>query len=241
MNTWVLQRNSSRALVEMGLLALIIGTYNNLTNLLPSEVHDITYVPVNLAFLGILLAWVLGKSNLSAADIGLRRDNILSSLKWGALIGILIPAPLFILVAVQDLVWRVGVDDPRIVGITLGTLLYRVLIRIPLATALFEELLFRGILYGRLITLTNFTRTALITSGVFALWHITPTLNVFRDSDAFSSDMLLGLAFVGALFSTFLGGLMFAFIRYRTDSVAGCVAAHGLINSLATVAFYIRG
>ena len=239
MNTWVLQR-SNRALVEMGLLALIIGTYNNLTNLLPSDVHDITYVPVNLAFLGILLAWVLGKSNLSAADLGLRRDNILSSLKWGALIGILIPAPLFILVAFPDLVGR-GVDDPRIVGMTLGTLLYRVLIRIPLGTALFEELLFRGILYGRLITLTNFTRTALITSGVFALWHITPTLNVFRDSDAFSSDMLLGLAFVGALFSTFLGGLMFAFIRYRTDSVAGCVAAHGLINSLATVAFYIRG
>ena len=41
-------------ILEAAALSLILAMYNNLINLLPRQLHDHIYVPVNLSFMSLL-------------------------------------------------------------------------------------------------------------------------------------------------------------------------------------------
>jgi membrane protease YdiL (CAAX protease family) len=92
-------------------------------------------------------------------------------------------------------------------------------------SALGEELGWRGLLVPELAKLTDFTRTALISGAVWALWH-TPLI-LFADYNAGTSTVYATLCFV-----VMVMGISFAFawLRLRSGSVWTAMFMHASHN-----------
>lgn len=116
-----------------------------------------------------------------------------------------------------------------------------VLLRIPLVTALGEELLFRGALLGVADTWLSPLGAATWTSAVFGLWHVTPALA----SHASNPEAAVLAARVGdgravvvavTVAATTLAGLALAGLRRRSGSLVAPIVAHAAVNSFALLA-----
>ena len=122
-------------------------------------------------------------------------------------------------------------------------LLYEVGVPIVLLTAIPEELAFRGVLLGSGLRLWGPWRASLITSALFGLWHIAPTLHTMSDNHAFRGEAASiagqALLVVGSIVVTFAAGLAFCWLRLRSRSLIAPVMAHAATNGLAlTVAWF---
>lgn len=150
----------------------------------------------------------------------------------------MIPAPLFLALLFPGQADSV-MDDPRLEGAATIDLIYQVLVRIPIGTALFEETAFRGVLFGAWRKAHGLRNAVLGSSLVFGLWHITPTFNMLRDSYRLDGVALLALGVLGAVLVTFVGGLFFSWLRWRTKGIHGPILTHWLISSLAATAAFV--
>lgn len=229
-----------RRLLGLGVLSLGVLCWNNLVGLLAQDVHDVIYVPTNLAFLGLAAALVVPRARLDREQAGLARGRLRGSAAVGLLVGLLVPVPVFLMLALPEAAEEAP-TNPRLEEIGAGEFAYQVAVRIPLGTALFEEGLFRGVLYGTFLRAGGHGAAMLWSSGLFGLWHVRPTYELLRENERFADGAPLVGGIVGGVAATFVGGLLFAWMRRKTGHVAGCVTAHALINSLSAVAVYLRG
>lgn len=215
-------------------LGIFLLTFNNLINFLPSAFHDKIYLWLNLCALCLIWLWSRRYLNLTNVDLGWRKDNLARSLLLGlGLTVIIILLFLFLLWLLPIIGLNIG--PPRLPISSRLDLLWRIIICIPLGTALFEEVLFRGIFYGYLIRNVSTKKTVLVTSLFFALWHITAAF------ETVSYNFQIGAVLFGIglwlifLISSFIAGLLFGWIRYKGRNIAGCILAHALINSISLV------
>jgi membrane protease YdiL (CAAX protease family) len=114
------------------------------------------------------------------------------------------------------------------------------LVRIPLATALAEELVFRGVILG-LATRTRRPRDALILSALaFGLWHVGAALHPERrrSTAGVVGDRLSPTPVVvaGDVAATTIAGLGFGWLRLRSHSIVAPTMAHAAVNASAYVA-----
>lgn len=91
---------------------------------------------------------------------------------------------------------------------------YESFVRIPLSTALIEELLFRGFFLGLLLQNNSPLVASLWCSLVFGIWHIAPTLNTLGDNQAAQAIAKRSKAHhfvsvLGTVFTTAVAGLVF--------------------------------
>lgn len=208
--------------------------YNNAINLLPAQLHARIYVWLNLTVLLLVWFWARKSLNLHASDIGFTKKNLGQSVLYGLGLTALIIIPSF---ALRQLLPALGLTSMfvRMEGFSRSELWWRVLVRIPLGTGLFEEVLFRGIFYGFLAKHHSSTRAIFHSSLFFAFWHIMPALKlIIVDFQITSPLPLVGLWLVG-LAGAYVAGLMFSWLRYRTSNIVGCLIAHILINDLFLV------
>ena len=219
-------------------LAFFLFAYNNLTNLLPSPVHAKIYVGLNIVCLVLVGTAVHRYLNLSWADIGVSRRGLGKSFLWGAAFTAAVIIPLVLALKLRPII-GLKIGPPRLDGITPATIWSRVFFRIPLGTVLFEETLFRGIFFGYLKRGRTSVQVILISSLFFAFWHIVPTYEVVSYNFQIGSTMLGVIYWVIGMTGAFIAGLGFAFIRKRTDNLAGCLLAHYLVNSLALIIIYL--
>ena len=230
--TW--DDGATRSAIAITLAAVL---YNNLVNLLPQNVHDVLYVPLNLVVGAVfgLVAWrwlCLGR-----AGLGLGHHALLPGLRWGTGAGLAIVAPLYVALLVpagQGLL-----DDARAQELGPLALAYAAAVRIPLGTALFEEWVFRGVLYAAWWKAAGSRAAWAIPSAAFGLWHVTPSLEALAANRPDASAGLVFLFVTGSVLATALGGVLFAALRVRTGGIVAPVVAHGLLNSLALVASYL--
>jgi membrane protease YdiL (CAAX protease family) len=228
----------SRFLSPGFLLVLFLFAYNNLVNLLPPTLHAPLYVWMNLGVL--LLVWIFSKHylNLTPSDIGWTRLNIGKSLLYGLGISALVVLPFIILLWVLPSMGY-NVRTPRLETVARDIFWWRIFIRIPLGTAFFEEMLFRGIFYGYLMKKMSQARTILLTSLFFGFWHIMPAFRVAgRDLQITAPIAFIAVWFL-LILGSIVGGLLFAWIRHRTRNIAGCVLAHASINVLSLLGAFV--
>lgn len=212
-------------LLRLLLLVPALVGLNLVNNLV---LHQRAYVPVNLLFAAgiVVLARATG---MSWDDLGLSRERLRRGLRveLAAVAVITVAVAAIALVpTLQGHFHAAGSPDGDAVA-------WSVLVRIPFGTALPEELLFRSVLLGVLLTRLRPSRAAIWSAALFGLWHVLPTLD---GASAVNGD--LGVVVV-AVVSTTLAGAALAWLRVRADSILAPVAAHVAVNVVATVATYL--
>ncbi|MGZ4492242.1 MAG: CPBP family intramembrane glutamic endopeptidase [Nocardioidaceae bacterium] len=185
----------------------------------------------------IVVAWASGATR---GDLGLGRADVGPGVRYGvAAFGVV----LLVLLVAAALPWtnaflhdsRAAISGPRLV--------FRLLVSITLLTAIPEELAFRGVLLGSALHLWRPWRASVVTSVLFGLWHIAPTLRTMRDNAAVSSasTTLLGQGAVvlGAVGATFAAGVAFCWLRLRSRSLVAPILAHIATNGLALAVAWV--
>jgi len=217
--------------VSAALLAAVLVAYNNLINLWPP--FQRLYVWINTCVAAAVAGLALGPLNLEPLTVGLT-GNTLSEAGAGAAAGVILTCPLYLALASPR--WAKLVADRRLDDVDVRELLQRIFYRVPLGTALLEELAFRGVLFGLLLE-NGVAEAAVISSAAFGLWHIVPTFETARANRAVSGSIVWAVA-AGAV-AAFGAGLVFVWLRVLTGGLAAPFAIHAAVNSSATLAGFL--
>lgn len=200
-------------------------------------IPGIGYVPANVgaAALSVIAARNCG---VSAADMGMRPDRLVTGIRIGLTAAI--PTAAVVALGVAVPATRRFFQDERARGGGARHVLFETLVRIPLGTALAEEVIFRGSLLGLFLQRHSPAAAASMNSILFGLWHVLPTLHTLRLNSVAASappyPKHLGGAVLGNVASTALAGYGLAWLRFRSDSLAAPAVAHAFLNGIAYLA-----
>ena len=115
--------------------------------------------------------------------------------------------------------------------VSAGSMLLRAVLVIPLGTVLVEELAFRGTLHALLDRVGGPRWTWVVGAVLFGLWHVFPAWRGGAvDTDLAEVGRVATTA--GTLVATTLAGLVFVWLRVRSDSLVAPVLAHLATNSV---------
>jgi len=197
-------------------------------------------LPVAVGLLTAALALIAWRAGAALDDLGLGLADARAGLLYGAgAFGVV----LLVLLAAALIPAANGFLHDSRAQISGGRLLYELGVSVVLLTAIPEEFAFRGVLLGSALRLWGPWRASLVTSALFGLWHIAPTLGTMSDNHEFkgaaASTAGQVLLVLGAIAVTFVAGLVFCWLRLRSRSLIAPVMAHATTNGLAlTVAWF---
>lgn len=217
-------------------IVIAIAAYNVLQNLvLPSW----TYAALNMgAAAGVL--YIGTRLGLTNADLGIERSRARTGFLVGAAVAVLVVILIGVVVVMP--VARPIFDDARVIDVGVAGAMYEMLLRIPVGTALFEEVLFRGLLLGWFMRLTSQARAVAASSLLFGLWHVLPTLAAL---DLYQAGVIRDAGSVGTAFAVVAGvaltaafGIAMCGLRIGARSLAAPVTVHAVVNSFVYASFY---
>ena len=221
------------------LLSLLLLLYGNLTSLTGSERREEFLLYSNLGLLVLLLLWARW-AGFSLTELGLAGVQARVSALWGIVLGLVLALPPVAIIALVPFVTGESVQAGQINDLSGSEMALRLAFRIPVGTALFEEVAFRGLLYASWLRGTDLRRTVLGTGIVFALWHVVITFKSVAESEVVEAAPLIALGYMGSLLGLFVGGAAFALLRWRTGGVAGPFFFHWIVVALMTLTVWLR-
>jgi membrane protease YdiL (CAAX protease family) len=194
-----------------------------------------TELPANLgaAAAAVLVARAWGHS---WADLGLDPSKAGRGARNGLVASAPLAAGLAVVAAVPAI--RPWFRDERVVGTSTREAAGHVLVRIPLATALAEELLFRAVLLAVTDAALRRRWAAIAwTSLVFGAWHVVPALHAHRNTPEAAGRVEsyggVVATIAGTVAATTVAGVGLAVLRLRARSVLAPVVAHAVVNAAA--------
>ncbi len=242
-------------------LSVVLVAYGNLVSLPPHDVRLRFLLFTNLALLAVILWVALRRSRLSHESLGLTRRSLLRSSALGIVIGAALALPPVVFIVIAPFVTGEPIEYGDITTFSAREMAVRLGFTTLVRTALFEELAFRGVLYAYFLRAFRSAahvpasglqgalvpdrrsadgRTILWTSLVFAIWHIVISTRTVVESDVVDSVWLIPPAAVISIAGTFVGGLVFAWLRWRTGGVAGPFFVHWLTVGVMSLAAWLR-
>ncbi len=182
------------------------------------------------------LAVVARLSGLSAADLGLARSTWPAGLRWGGACAAVAAAAYgtaLLIPAARDAVAGTGTSS-------WAQTLLASLVVIPLATVIPEEFAFRGVLWGLLRRQSGRRVATAVSSAIFGLWHVLPSLaggaaNEAVDGVVGGGAAGVALRVVGTVLFTAAAGVLFCELRARSDSLLAPMLAHWAVNGLGEI------
>jgi uncharacterized protein len=196
---------------------------------------DAWYVTRNLLLAVVLVG--VGVRAHGWAGIGLGHPRLVPGLGVGLVAALGVGIVLVVAIPTARVVPIVAslLDDTRAAEVA-DSVLFVVLIRIPFGTALFEEVLFRGVLLAEVRSRLRPLAAVVLSSVVFGLWHIPPTIVALRLNDVAVGSAAGLSGIVGAVLVTTVAGIGFCWLRLRVDSLVAPVVVHWAINAGALLA-----
>lgn len=220
-------------------LSVLLLLYSNLTSLFEPDRREAFLIYSNLGLMSLLLLWCRW-AGFSLSDLGLAAAQVKASALWGAVLGLLLALPPVAFIALAPIVTGEPVQAGEINDLSGSEVALRVALRVPVGTALFEEVAFRGILYAVWLRATDLRRTVLGTGVVFALWHMVITFKSVLEAEVVEWAPLVALGYIGSLLGLFAGGVAFALLRWRAGGVGGPFFFHWIIVALMTTTAWLR-
>ena len=180
-----------------------------------------------------VLLVVLGRlAGLTWTEMGMGKRALLHGVVWA--VGS---------VVVVAIVYAVALAIPGLGKVTGETphprqALFTALVEVPFATVLLEETAFRGVLWGLLEHDHGALVATTVSSLLFGLWHIAPSL---RDEGLVPPAWLAGhklavpVWMVATVLFTALGGVVFCELRRLSGSVFAAMGLHWATNGLGSL------
>ena len=185
-------------------------------------------VAVNLV-LGAGLVVAARAAGVSWQALGLHPGAAPRGLLWGAAMAAVVAGG-GALVALTPV--RRAFADLRTVRMVPRELAFHYVVRIPFGTALFEEVVFRGVLLALLARETTALVAVVASSIAFGLWHIGASLDFLRANRPDAGRRARVAAALAGIGVTFGGGLAFAALRLAAGSLAAPVLVHAVVNTV---------
>lgn len=222
---------------EIVLIALILLYGTVLSRLVPKKYHIV--LNIFIAAVAILLGYSFGL-NAYAMGIDLR---FIGSGILVAIIASLVIIVATIIVATIPFLRRFFIGD-NLSNASGKLITFEAAIRIPFSTALIEEVLFRGVLLGLFISHYNTLFALILSSLVFGLWHIFPTIASLEQNDA--AQKLVGkkksraaIGIFGAVSVTAIAGFVFGWLRILANSIIAPWLVHWSINASGVIGIVV--
>jgi membrane protease YdiL (CAAX protease family) len=202
------------------------------TTLLPGGSWTFVIAGVALTVLAVLVAW---RGGLDLRALGLGRRGMWRGGALGLAAGAGIAAAGATALQIAPLITgRPVVYDP-LLGVSAAALAMHIFLFLPLATVLPEEIAFRGTLIGLLRD--SGPRAILVSAAAFALWHAAVAVATVERTTLVGTPWVVP-AILGALAVVFAGGVVLAWLRMATGTLATTIAAHWSFNATLLVALW---
>jgi uncharacterized protein len=122
-----------------------------------------------------------------------------------------------------------------------GGALLTSLVLIPVGTVLVEEVAFRGVLWGLIRRVRGTAAATIVSSALFGLWHVLPSLGLSADNAAIGSAVGKGrsaqlITVAATVAFTALAGVVFCEVRRRSGSLLASASMHWATNGLGVLA-----
>jgi membrane protease YdiL (CAAX protease family) len=201
------------------------------------------YVPLSVILLSAICVWAKNVGGVSLRDIGLTLSGILRSVLIGLVVGMVMAGP-----ALVFLGFPVLLDTPpnyvEIDRLSVAGFVWRVGVEATIATALTEEIIFRGVLQTLFARSLGIVRAVTATTIVFVLWHlVTNALTLGQNTvtlPLLPSTVSQALGYFGSLLVVGVAGLVFSIVRIRIGSLVGSVMAHWVSVAAITIFLFMR-
>jgi membrane protease YdiL (CAAX protease family) len=186
----------------------------------------------------VALAALARLAGLSWADLGLGRGTWRRGLAWAAVVTGTVAVVLAAGAALpptreafRDSRYQLGLADTLITAFVL----------IPVGTVLVEEVAFRGVLWGLLRRVSGTIPATAVSSALFGLWHVLPSLGLAADNEAIGGAVGRGRAaqvetVLATVAFTALAGVVLCELRRRSGSVLASAGLHWAVNGLSVLA-----
>jgi uncharacterized protein len=177
-------------------------------------------------------------AGLSWSELGLGPGTWRRGLTWAAaVIGV---AALVLTVGVLLPLTREAFRDSRY-HLGWADALLTAFVLIPVGTVLLEEVAFRGVLWGLLRRQHGTVTATAVSSALFGLWHILPSLGLAAGNEAVGSVVGRGgpaqlITVVGTVLFTTFSGVVFCELRRRSGSILASAGLHWAVNGLSVLA-----
>jgi membrane protease YdiL (CAAX protease family) len=182
------------------------------------------------------------RSGLTWDDLGLGAGTRLRGARW-ALGSVVVVAAGYVLVALTPA--ATALEDARYDRSWTSTLVTAFVV-VPLGTVLWEEMAFRGVLWGQLHARWSAQGATLTSSLLFGLWHALPALRFAEANQAVgqvgaatgtdSGWVATGVTVAATVVVTFLAGLVLCELRRRSGSLLAPIGLHWATNGLGVLA-----
>jgi membrane protease YdiL (CAAX protease family) len=219
-------------------VALLVGWGNAGTSLLaPTTLlpgGSWTFVVSGIALTALALL-VARRAGLDLRSLGVGRKGMWRGGALGLVAGIGIAVAGATALQIAPLITgRPVVYDP-LLGVSAAALAMHIFLFLPLATVLPEEIAFRGTLLGLLRD--SGKRAIVLSAAAFALWHGAVAVATVEQTTLVGTPLVIP-AILGALAVVFAGGVVLAWLRISTGTLASTVAAHWSFNATLLVALW---
>jgi len=177
-------------------------------------------------------------AGLSWAELGLGPGTWRRGFAWG---GVIIGAVAVVYAVGAALpLTRDAFRDSRY-DLTWGEALLTSLVLIPVGTVLLEEVAFRGVLWGLIRRVRGTAAATIVSSVLFGVWHVLPSLGLSSDNDAIGSAVGRGrsaqvITVLATVAFTALSGVVFCELRRRSGSLLASASLHWATNGLGVLA-----
>lgn len=197
------------------------------------------YVPLNLAIAAGLIV-IARRRGHSFDDLGM--DT--TTLTRGVAIGLAVAGVVVVAVGLGSQLLGSDPEAGRAMAdrggrnFLPGGLAYETLVRIPLGTALFEAVAFRGVIFAAVKRSRSLAVAVVVSSVAFGVWHIGPTLHALSLTGGGEALAHPALIVAGTVAVTAVGGAVFTWLRLLGRSLVTPALAHWSLNAAGLLAAY---
>lgn len=214
-------------------VALLVGWGNAGASLLGGTAQlpggSLAYAAAGVTLVALSLA-IARRAGLDLAAIGLRSEGWPRGLAIGVASGAAIAVAGMFALQVASRVVGAPVIYAPLRDVTGAELLRHILFFLPLGAVLPEEIAFRGTLVG-LLRRGGAPAALLGSAAAFALWHAVVAVVTVGETTLAAPSPWFVPAIAGALAVVFIGGVVLAWLRLWTDTLATPIGAHWAFNA----------